>query len=102
MCSEMGFCFAALFSPVCINPGDTMKEPVCREHLLGSALLISFFRSAPNEPGRGVGTCGARLPRRSLPSSRFSLPDLLHRSHPASSCGGVGGKDEIKLRGKIG
>lgn len=43
MCSEMGFCFAALFSPVCINPGDTMKEPVCREHLLGSAFLISFF-----------------------------------------------------------
>lgn len=101
MCSEMGFCFVPLFSPVCINPRDTMKELERLEHLLGSGLLISFFRSAPNKPVRGVGTCG-RLLCRSLPSSRFSLPDLLLRSHPASSCGGVGGKDELKLRGKIG
>lgn len=43
MCSEMGFCFVPLFSPVCINPRDTMKESVRLEHLLGSGLLISFF-----------------------------------------------------------
>lgn len=102
MCSEMGFCFVALFSPVCINPGDTMKEPVCREHLLGSGLLISFFGQRRISPAVVRGRAGARPPRRSLPASCFSLPDLLLRSHPASSCGGVGGKDEIKLRGKIG
>lgn len=96
MCSEMGFCFAALFSPVCINPGDTMKEPVCREHLQGSGLPISVFGQCRMSRAAVRGRAGP------LPAPCFSLPDLLLLSQPASSCGGGGGKDEIKLRGKIG
>lgn len=68
MCSEMGFCFAALFSPVCINPGDTMKEPVCREHLLGSAFLISFFGQCRISRAAVRGCAGTRPPRCQRPA----------------------------------
>lgn len=59
MCSEMGFCFVPLFSLVCINPGDTMKEPVRREHLLRSGLLISFFGQRRISPAVVRGRAGA-------------------------------------------
>lgn len=56
----MGFCFVPLFSPMCINPRDTMKEPVRLEHLLGSGLLISFFGQCRISPAAAQGRAGAR------------------------------------------